>query len=98
MYEAKSVPIILKSSGEVVTSRVYLLTDQPKIDFVEMKPEEIPAKRLPSKTYIQCLVKGAIESGIEPDYIEWLKSLKHNGKVADKMSTLLELQDIELKT
>ncbi|XP_013116748.1 gamma-glutamylcyclotransferase [Stomoxys calcitrans] len=98
MYEAKSVPITLKSTGEIITSRAYLLTEQPASDFKSMQPEEIPSKRLPSKTYIQCLVKGAIESEIEPEYIEWLKSLKHNGVVAEKMSNFLELDNIELKS
>ncbi|XP_061402492.1 gamma-glutamylcyclotransferase-like [Musca vetustissima] len=98
MYEAKSVPIVLKSDGKVITSRAYLLTDQPKSDFESMTIDEIPAKRLPSKTYIQCLVKGAIESDIDDEYVEWLKGLKHNGKVAEKMSTFLELQNIVLKS
>ncbi|XP_075163469.1 gamma-glutamylcyclotransferase-like [Haematobia irritans] len=98
MYEAKSVPITLKSSGEVITARAYQLTDQPKNDFESMQPQEIPSKRLPSKTYIQCLVKGAIESGIDQEYVEWLRSLKHNGVVAEKMSTFLELDNIELKS
>uniref|UniRef100_A0A1I8M3K9 gamma-glutamylcyclotransferase n=1 Tax=Musca domestica TaxID=7370 RepID=A0A1I8M3K9_MUSDO len=98
MYEAKSVPVTLKSNNEVIMSRAYLLTEQPESDFEAMSMQEIPAKRLPSKTYIQCLVKGAVESEIDGEYVEWLKSLKHNGKVAEKMSNYLELANIELKS
>lgn len=98
MYEAKSVPITLLSTKNEIIARVYLLTDQPDVDFVSMVPDEIPAKRLPSKTYIQCLVKGAIESGLEPSYTEWLRTLKHNGVVKENMSNFLELANIELKS
>ncbi|XP_073837271.1 gamma-glutamylcyclotransferase-like [Musca autumnalis] len=97
IYEAKSVPITLKSNGTIIMSRLYVLTEQPEKDFESMTMEEIPAERLPSKTYLQCLVKGAIESDIDTEYVEWLKSLKNNGKVAEKMSTYLELDNVELK-
>lgn len=79
-------------------ARVYVLVKQPDTDFQELERESIQFERQPSKTYLQCLVKGAIETGIEQPYIEWLKSIKHNNNVVENWENLLELKEVELNS
>lgn len=90
------MPVLQLSNNKTITARVYLLVKQPVTDLEELQRDSIPFDRQPSKTYLQCLVKGAIESGIEQPYIEWLKSIKHNGNVEQNMENVLELKDVEL--
>lgn len=98
IYEALSVPVIQQPSNKTIMARVYLLIKHPLTDLESLDRDSIPLDRQPSKTYLQCLVKGAIESGIESSYIEWLKSIKHNGKVKEDLEELLELKEVELKS
>ncbi|TMW50670.1 hypothetical protein DOY81_004238, partial [Sarcophaga bullata] len=81
IYKNLSVNVKHLSSKETIPARVYVLVKQPPTDLQEFKPENVPFDRQPSKTYLQCLVKGAIETGIDASYIEWLKTIKHNGHV-----------------
>ncbi|XP_065360179.1 gamma-glutamylcyclotransferase-like [Calliphora vicina] len=96
IYKALSVPVLQLSNNKTITARVYLLVKQPVTDLEELERDSIPFDRQPSKTYLQCLVKGAIESGIEQPYIDWLKSIKHNGNVEPNMENVLELKNVEL--
>ncbi|XP_037815953.1 gamma-glutamylcyclotransferase-like [Lucilia sericata] len=96
IYKPLSVSVRQLSNNKTITARVYLLVKQPVTDLEELERDSIPLDRQPSKTYLQCLVKGAIESGIEEHYIKWLKSIKHNGKVAEQLENDLELKDVEL--
>lgn len=86
------------TTNETVPARVYVLVKQPTIDLQELNSENIPFERQPSKTYLQCLVKGAIETGIATSYIEWLKSIKHNGNVVEELEKLLQLENVELSS
>lgn len=86
------------SSKETIPARVYVLVKQPATDLQEFKPENVPFDRQPSKTYLQCLVKGAIETGIGAPYIEWLKAIKHNGHVVEEFEKLLELKNVDLNS
>ncbi|KAM7358568.1 gamma-glutamylcyclotransferase-like [Cochliomyia hominivorax] len=98
IYLAKSVPIEQLSNNKTIMARVYLLVKQPSTDLESLDRDSIPFDRQPSKTYLQCLVKGAIESGIDSSYIKWLKSIKHNGQVETNLENLLELKDVELSS
>lgn len=53
--------------------------------------EKIPQDRLPSITYMDVIVRGAIECQMPNEYIEVLKNIPNNGNQADeKMLELLK--------
>ncbi|XP_054733273.1 gamma-glutamylcyclotransferase-like [Anastrepha obliqua] len=96
IYYPVSLPVMLPNNT-LITARAYLLTDQPKIPIHDfLSTDTVPIMRQPSKTYLQCLVKGAEETGIVPWYVDWLKSVKHNGHVAKDLELILELKDVKL--
>uniref|UniRef100_A0A0K8UFE0 gamma-glutamylcyclotransferase n=1 Tax=Bactrocera latifrons TaxID=174628 RepID=A0A0K8UFE0_BACLA len=98
IYYAASLPVML-SNNTVATARAYLLADQPKKPLNDFSDDDkVPLNRQPSKTYLQCLVKGAEETGIVPWYVEWLKSVKHNGHVAPDLEQILDLKDVQLNS
>lgn len=97
IYKAVSVSVA-RPNNTTVSARVYLLVEQPSTDLQELERDSIPLERQPSKTYLQCLVKGAIETGIGQAYIEWLKSIKHNGNVVESLESTLELKNILLNS
>lgn len=66
---------IVTPSGDQVTCRVYILCDNPG----PLKPNK-EFTNLPSETYILVIICGAIESGLPIQYIQWLKSIQHNGR------------------
>lgn len=72
------------------------MVDQPTTDLNTLAAISVPSNRQPSKTYLQCLVKGAIETGIESWYIEWMKNIKHNDNIVEYLEDILELKDVQL--
>ncbi|XP_037939271.1 gamma-glutamylcyclotransferase-like [Teleopsis dalmanni] len=96
-YEPVNISVFL-NNDTVVNARSYVLVKQPEIPLKMLNMSNIPFERQPSKTYLQCLVKGAIESELPDEYIRWLRTIKHNGKVAKALEDLLKLSDIELST
>ncbi|XP_067648352.1 gamma-glutamylcyclotransferase-like [Eurosta solidaginis] len=98
IYYAASVPVMLPNDTSI-TARAYLLVDQPVKPLTSFTAQQlVPPNRQPSKTYLQCLVKGAEETGIVPGYIDWLKNVKHNGHIAPELESILELKDVQLVT
>lgn len=68
-------------SGEIIQCRVYQLVEAPpKLS----ENAKIPYERLPSSTYLQTIIQGAIESNLPNEYISYLESMKHNGNVASE--------------
>jgi len=59
---------------------MYLLINNPSDLFG--KGLTIPFDRKPSRTYIQTIIQGAIESKLPEYYIQILKSTAHNGRLA----------------
>lgn len=51
--------------------------------------ENIPKERLPSLTYMDVIVRGAIECQMPDEYIEVLKNIPNNGNEANE--EMLEL-------
>ncbi|XP_017059093.1 gamma-glutamylcyclotransferase-like [Drosophila ficusphila] len=96
IYESRTVYVTLRTESKQTPARAYLLTKQPETNLYELSMDSVPASRQPSKTYLQCLVKGAIESSVPEEYVRRLKGIKHNGHVATKLEEKLELQNIEL--
>lgn len=80
---------ILTLEGNKVECRTYQQTINPP---VRGDNDEIPEDRRPSITYLDCIIKGAIECKLPQDYIEKLKKLQHNGqKASPKMIEKLKL-------
>lgn len=46
------------------------------------KDREFPVDRVPSCTYLQTIIQGAIQSKLPNEYVEYLKTIKHNGNKA----------------
>ncbi|EDW29546.1 GL22703 [Drosophila persimilis] len=98
IYEALTVYVKLQNEETATAARAYMLTKahQPESNLYHMNPDEVPQDRQPSKTYLQCLIKGAIESSIPEEYVVRLRSIKHNGRVASNLEERLGLQDVFL--
>ncbi|XP_075975614.1 gamma-glutamylcyclotransferase-like [Anticarsia gemmatalis] len=77
-YFAKMVDI-KKPDGTTSHCRTYQHTFTPP----SLGPDEkLPEDRRPSITYIDCIVKGAIECHLPGEYIEMLKTIPNNGQHA----------------
>nr|NP_001262014.1 uncharacterized protein Dmel_CG32196, isoform C [Drosophila melanogaster]AGB94707.1 uncharacterized protein Dmel_CG32196, isoform C [Drosophila melanogaster] len=97
VYVPISVPVHLLNTDSSITCRAYHLTNQPQTDLHAGGGQEIiPHDRQPSQTYLKVLVKGATESGVPDEYIEWLRGIKHNGKQVPAMEAKLELDKVQL--
>ncbi|XP_016978848.1 gamma-glutamylcyclotransferase [Drosophila rhopaloa] len=96
IYEPRTVYVQLRDESKQTPARAYLLTKQPEDNLYELSKDSVPASRQPSKTYLECLVKGAVESSVPEDYVRKLKGIKHNGQVVTKLEQKLELQNITL--
>lgn len=68
-------------NGETIECRLYQISNAPteKIDLTE---SNTPFERQPSQTYIETIVKGAIESELPAEYIEFLRNITHNKELA----------------
>lgn len=66
-------------TGEQITCRLYQQVNDPK---ESVKLEDIPVDRQPSKTYLNCILKGAEESELPSEYVNDLKRIPHNARDA----------------
>ena len=96
LYKPLTLPIFCLNTQNNIECRSYHLVNQPTILLKTLNADEIPYDRQPSKTYLKTLVKGALETGIPPDYINWLKTVHHNSKTVDKFEKHLELNTVDL--
>ncbi|XP_059621994.1 gamma-glutamylcyclotransferase-like isoform X1 [Phlebotomus argentipes] len=78
VYQPLSLPIETPR-GETLICRVYQLVNNP--DDYPVKNGVRIEERKPSYSYIQVLINGAIESGLPEYYVEFLKSVEHNGNL-----------------
>lgn len=62
-------------SGNSLDCRVYMLCNNPG----ELPPNKNFTSQ-PSKTYIDVIISGSVESGLPEDYIQFLQSAEHNGQ------------------
>lgn len=90
--------VTLQGNATKVPARVYLLNEQPVNNYHDLLPEEVPEERQPSTTYLKVLVKGAVEGGVPREYVNWLKSIKHNDKKVQETEELLQLHPVEFPT
>lgn len=77
-YFAKSVNV-MTSDGVSVQCRTYQQTINPPL---RKNGEELPLERRPCITYLDCIIKGAVECELPEYYIEELKKIPHNGQIA----------------
>lgn len=72
---------IVTPDGEKIECRLYQMVNRPtgKID---LSDPNIPHDRQPSKTYLDTIINGAVESKLPEKYINFLKGVTHNGKLA----------------
>ncbi|KAH8373454.1 hypothetical protein KR009_007677, partial [Drosophila setifemur] len=96
IYEPRTVYVKLAGDTKLIAARAYLLTQQPQSNIYEIPYDSVPTSRQPSKTYLQCLVQGAIESSIPELYIQRLRRIKHNSQVVGELEQTLQLQNVQL--
>ncbi|KAK2577541.1 hypothetical protein KPH14_003625 [Odynerus spinipes] len=63
-------------SGAILECRVYQQCSTPK-EYI--KPMLLPKERRPSPLYLETVIKGAQESKLPNSYINFLKTIPHNG-------------------
>lgn len=79
--------------GERIECRLYQMLNTPtnKIDLTD---PQLPHDRQPSQTYLDVIVKGAIESQLPEKYVTFLKNITHNGQLATS-EMMAKLKDWE---
>ncbi|XP_011305035.1 gamma-glutamylcyclotransferase-like [Fopius arisanus] len=76
-----SLDVDVKSpDGKIFKCRVYQQCNNPK---ESLDVSNLPSDRQPSYSYLSTIIAGAQESGIPSDYINFLKSIKHNGFIGE---------------
>ncbi|XP_075160153.1 gamma-glutamylcyclotransferase-like isoform X1 [Haematobia irritans] len=96
IYTPITVSVYCPTLDSTIECRAYHLCDQPETDIKLMPANEVPIERLPSATYLKALIKGALESEIPYEYIEWLMHLPHNANIAERFEKELELENVPL--
>lgn len=77
-YFPKTVTVFTPE-GDNIACRTYQLTQIPPI---RNNNEEPPSEKRPSITYLDCIIKGAIECKLPAEYIERLQKIPNNGQEA----------------
>lgn len=91
IYRPINVTVETPSGDEVVCRCYEIIKSVPKLS----KDEVFPADRVPSCTYLQTIIEGAMQSKLPNEYVEYLKSIKHNGNTAiPKFVEDLKLQNV----
>ncbi|KAL9902132.1 gamma-glutamylcyclotransferase-like isoform X2 [Glossina fuscipes] len=96
VYTPITLPVMCITLQKYIQCRAYHLCQQPQTDIKCIPEQKIPSDRLPSETYLKTLVKGALETGIPDEYVNFLRAIKHNRNVVKTLETILELQDVKL--
>lgn len=93
IYKPMTVKVLINDDKEEIECRTYQLVNNP---VTILEPEDRTNERQPSKTYLNVILNGALESKLPSDYFEFLKRFKHNGKSAiDKeLVAKLDLKDV----
>ncbi|KAL5292400.1 GGCT.2 family protein [Megaselia abdita] len=91
-YNRVTVDIELRS-GEIIQCETYEFND---IYMIEASDDSVKYAMLPSLTYLKVIVKGAEESNLQKDYINFLRTINHNGKIADSRESMLHLEEFHL--
>lgn len=92
IYEPLEVKVLINDDEEI-PCRTYQLVHNPPSP---LDPENRPFERQPSKTYLNVILNGAEETGLPEDYVSFLRSFKHNGKTANNVELVKQLNLKEL--
>ncbi|XP_063823180.1 gamma-glutamylcyclotransferase-like [Ostrinia nubilalis] len=79
-YFPKMVTVFTPTESKV-ECRTYQLTDMPTRRLRDDNTE-LPSERRPSITYLDCIIKGAMECKLPDEYIEKLRKVPHNNQEA----------------
>ncbi|XP_034939413.1 gamma-glutamylcyclotransferase-like isoform X2 [Chelonus insularis] len=84
---------VTNPDGKVYVCRVYQTTKM-----VENPTElsKLPDDRLPSLIYLKVIVKGALDCGLPHEYVEFLRSIRHNGYMDEESPLGKEVSRIQL--
>ncbi|XP_037815965.1 gamma-glutamylcyclotransferase-like [Lucilia sericata] len=96
LYKPLTLPVYCLNLDKNIECRSYHLVNQPSTHLKTLTADTIPANRQPSKTYLKTLLKGALETGLPADYIQWLKTVHHNSTIVEKFEKHLELDKVDL--
>ncbi|XP_061395027.1 gamma-glutamylcyclotransferase-like [Musca vetustissima] len=97
IYTPITVDVYCPPFNKHIECRAYHLCRQPEGHLKLIPNEKVPTERQPSLTYLKTLVKGAQETGIPLDYVQWLKQIRHNSQVAEYFEKQLDLADVVLE-
>lgn len=88
IYKPLTIDIQRMDSGDVISCRTYQLVHNPStpLDTIDR-----PFERCPSRDYLNVVVNGAIESKFNQEYVDFLKSFKHNGNEAFNKDLVVSL-------
>lgn len=89
IYKPLTVDIERLDTTEFITCRCYQLVHNPA---ESLEPTDRPVERCPSRDYLNVVVNGAVESKFSDEYVDFLKSFKHNGKDANNKELVESLQ------
>lgn len=78
IYRAINVTIETSSGDEIICRAYEIIKSVTKLS----KDDVFPVDRVPSCTYLQTIIEGAIQSKLPNEYVESLKLIKHNGNIA----------------
>ncbi|XP_012267579.2 gamma-glutamylcyclotransferase isoform X2 [Athalia rosae] len=79
IYSAQTVDIETPN-GTRLKCRVYQQCNNPKEN---LKGDLLPQDRRPSAAYRNTILKGAVESNLPEEYIQFLKTFPHNGYIGE---------------
>lgn len=79
--------------GDIVQCQTYEFDD---LYMMEPSDDNVKYGLLPSLTYLKVIVKGAVESNLPKDYIQFLRTINHNGKISEEREEMLNLKDFHL--
>ncbi|XP_037050113.1 gamma-glutamylcyclotransferase-like [Bradysia coprophila] len=82
LYRPLTKSIITPTGGQI-DCRVYQQIKYPDV-FYEL--EDLPVDRQPSRSYLNCILKGAYESQLPIEYIYDLWKIPHNNQDANNLS------------
>lgn len=79
IYKPLEVNVFVQELNREIVCRTYQLFHNPAS---LLDPHDRPFERQPSKTYLTVILNGALESNLPQEYFNFLKSFKHNGRLA----------------
>jgi hypothetical protein len=93
IYKPLEIKVFVQELQKEITCRTYQLFHNPP---TPLDPTNRPFERQPSKTYLNVILNGALESNLPEEYLIFLKSFTHNNRLAADVNLMnsLELKDI----